>query len=551
MTKNHIKNLGISLLFVAFLLYALILHYTPIGIAIAVVSISAIALIAFVYKKEQYIVEKLDVYLLIVCLCTIALHYQELIECFTTMLFVQNMDNVSATQILSLIGSGVLYLIFSGISKSRKTLIARVINKIIGLFLFSLGLSVFCWGEIYLPNLTSLLILFVFFGILSFCRANHSSDQNPLGRPSIIAALIAVILIVLSVFFPYFRITNYNPSTFLSITVLPWYMAAILTAVLGLTIGLGLYLGNSLIDADTIFLSGLIGLVWVAKASIFYYFQLSWIAVCVYTVLFISFTNRFVRRSMAGEQTFVHFKLTDNEEIWIVLAAIGTIVSVYLIHTGYVYFWLSLLIGIPLMLYLHNISMGWRKDSVFWISILLCVALLAIAISLQNGFSLKKIVFIAAMLVFTSVVMFMLNYRNEVGRNKFRGGKVVMVLFFALLSIIPAYKAGANTAAKVDPASANAGAIILEEANLQITITPDGEGNKIKEVQYIWTDSFLFEKSDAITTKKTSFTIPIENRHLVIWTEDANGVISRADYWFSDAYREDAYNAVAFRFPSN
>lgn len=513
------------------------MHYSPIGIAISTIAISVITLTAFVYNKDQFIVEKLDVYMLIIFLSAIALRYQELIQGFTSLLFAQKMNNITEIQVFSLIVGIVLYIVFRKISKNKQKLITKAILNTAGMFLCTLGMSVFFWGKFYLPNLTIICITFAFFISLSLCRTNRASVEKLLDRPQVIAFALAILSVILSVFFPNFRITDYKLSAFLSIKVFPWYMITLLVTVFGTIIGIGLHLNNERIDEDTIFLCGLIGLVLVVKAATCFYFQLSWVAICVYSILFISFANRFVMRSASGAETYIHLWLPDNEMNWIMLTALGTIVSIWLIHTGYVYFWLSLLVGVPLILFLHHIATGWRKDAILWISILFCIAFSTVMISIQNGFTAKKIVLISAMFIFTSIVILMLSYKNQVGRNMFRGGKIAIVLCFAILSLIAACKAGTHAAIKLEPKSAGSGSFITDNADLHIKITPDGKQNKVRNVRYVWTDTFLFDERDVSTTNKTSFTIPVENHHLILWAEDANGVVSRMDYWFDDAYR--------------
>lgn len=541
MTKNHVKNLGIGLLFTAMLLYTLIAHFSLFGIVAFVVAAGAIMLTACVYGKQQHIVEKFDLYLLITFLGGLAIQCPLLLPDITADIFVESMKDFNSLQFAVLITSPVLYVIFNGVAKKRKTMIAFVINKSIGSFLLTMGFSTFCWGYLNVSNLIVQLVLYTSFAFITVCDTNK--EENAFAKQSKrtfgIALIIAFLTVILSVLFPWFSLLNYTSTISSQTTFLPWYVVLITTLLLGSTTGLDLRVNEKIVNEDTVFLSGLIGLIWVVKASTYYYFRLSWLAICIYIVLFLAFSGRFSKRTATGQKTCVHINLADNEPYWILFAAVGMVLSVYLINTGYIFFLLSILIGIPTAIFLPHISNGWRKDAIFWISVLLCIALSASALSLQRGFSTRKIAFIAAVFVFASIVMFMLNCRNEVGRNKFRGGKIAISVFVALLSIICAYRGGADVSIKA----------VSETMQVHIIAEAAGEENDIMGLDYVWTDSFTYDESDVRTAERIDYGLAtaMDGAHLIVWVTDTNGVVTRVDRWFGGAYPgELMFNENAF-----
>ncbi|GFH42501.1 hypothetical protein Hs30E_10520 [Lactococcus hodotermopsidis] len=535
MTQNQIKNLCISIFSVFVVGYSLILNFSLIGLAGAAVAVGAIFLIALVYQKDQSVVEKVDLYILLSFLGILAIHYEQLLDAFTTSLFTDGFDRNMPVQIVSLIVGFVVGRIFISNAKKRESLATKTIYKYLGLFLTVFSISLFFWSGVYLTGLAQQLSIFAVFGLIALCRANRTSDEKAIGRVSKVALFLAVFSLVLPVLFPSYSLSQFNINAFLSVTVFPWYSVLGITLLLLSIVGMGLHYGKRRFDEDTIFLSGLVGLAWVVKASVYFYFDFSWIAICVYALLFFGFTNHFIKRNGYWQLTRVDSPLNENEFYWLLIAATSVVFSIFLIHTGYIYFWLSLIVGLLAVLFLNKIAFGWVKDAVFWITLLFSIAGAASTIALQNGYSDKKIITIAAIFVFASIVMWMLNHRNFIGQNKFKTTKIVMVVIFAILVIIPAFKAGSQISVDLKNKSANIGSLVTEETSLLITTTADGKENAVKKLSYIWADSFFFDKEDISELDEAETTLTIDNHHLILWVEDEYGVVTRKDCWFYDS----------------
>ena len=538
MKQNLIKNLGISI-FSAFVVgYSLIMNFSLIGLAGASLAVGAILLTALVYNKKQSIVEKVDIYILFIFLGILAIHYEKLLNSFSLSLFTVEFSRNALFQILSLIAGILLGLIFYGISRGRDSLAAEMINKYIGLFLATSGISFFFWSELYLPGLVQQLLIFTVFGLIAFCRANRTTDDKAIGRLSYISFFLAIISLILSIFFLDFSLSPYNFSAFLSVTVFPWYSVLGITLILMSIVGIGFYYGDRLFDEDTIFLTGIVGLIWVVKSTVYYFFDFSWIAICVYVLLFLGFMNRFIKRKSSGEQTGVHFSLKNNEFYWLFIAAISVVLSVLLIHNGYIYFWLSLIIGLFTVFFLNKIAPGWMKDAIFWISLLFCIAGAACTFTFQNGYNEKKTILIAALFVFSSVIMWMMNHKNRIGQNKFKNTKITMIVIFTLLVAIPALKAGSDIGVAFEKDNVNIGSLVQKKSDLLITTTANGKDNKVTKLNYVWAKSFSYDSKDILESKNTQPKLKIENHHLIIWAEDSYGVVTRSDHWFYDGVRE-------------
>lgn len=539
MSQNSIKNLGAGVFFTAIFVYALLLNYSLIGLAITVVAVGLTFLTALVYKKNKLIVEKVDVYILITFVDILALHYDQLRCYFTLQIFSGIFRNPESIQIMSLIVGAVLGMVFNSISKSKKSLAARIVNKFISRFLIVSGLAIFIWSYFDISVMGLLLFVFTIGGMVAFCIANESPEPDAIVRPGRITLLIALLLVVLPVLCPGFSLTSYNNQAFLSAVVFPWYSVLVLSLILLSVMGIGIYFGKDTIDKDTLFVSGLVGLIWVVKSAVYFYFSFSWIAVCVYAVLFIGFINRFVKRNGTDWQSYVKFSLNENEFYWNLIASVSLVVSIYLIHIGYVFFWISLLLGTAVVLFMNKGAVGWGRDALLWISLMFCIAVSACMLSVQNGFNQKKIVIIAAMFVFASACMWMLNHKNKIGRNRFTAAKAVMAAIFALLVIIPALKAGSHMKLKLNSESDIMGSLLFCDTSLNIEVEADGKNNEVTAIRYVWSDSFLYKKEDVVSAKVGAIDTEVENSHLIIWAEDSFGVVSRRDFWFYDASRAD------------
>jgi len=352
-----------------------------------------------------------------------------------------------------------------------------------------------------------------------------------------------MIILALKVLLPGFYLTPYNFTAFLNITVFPWYSVLIISLFLISVTGMSLHYGKNIIDEDSVFLIGLAGLVWVVKTSVFFYFDFYWIAVLVYVLVFFGFINRFIKKARNGTKTSVHIPLRENEFYCIIIAAVSSVFSVLMISTGYIYFWLALIVGLLFILFGNKNAVLWGRDAIFWQSLLLGIAGAAVMISFQNGFSINKIIIISAVFVFTSIILWMLNHKNNIGQNKFKAAKTAIVLIFALLVIIPAYKAGSHAKLEFTGDSVNIGALVKERSDIKITTSADGKDNAVTKLSYVWTNSFWYDKDFIIdlynTETETETVLKIDGNHLILWTEDKNGVISRKDFWFYDSVRYD------------
>lgn len=540
MTKNVVKNLSVGILFSTVFVYALILHFSLIGIIISFVSVGAILLFSAVYQKAAVrIVEKIDIYILISFIGILALHYDELSKSFTLYVLSMNLENFTAVQIIALLAGGFLYLIINSIGNSRRSLAAKAIYKYVALLVFMTGVSIFFWQKLNIQNLKSTLIIVTLFGLIAFCRENRALGLNLMKRPMWYAFILSAVCVALSVFFPGFKLTRYNLNAFLSVNVFPWYSVLVLSLILLAVVGMGIVFEKEQMDEDSVYLTGLVGLIWVVKASVYFYFQLSWIAVCVYAIIFVNIANHFVKRNGIGKIVYFDPKALNNELYWTLIAAVGVVLSIYLIHIGYVYFWLSIIIGTVVVMFIPKILPKAARDAAHWICLLFSIAFAACTLSIQNGYSKDKIIFIVALFVFTAVIMWMINHQNNVGRNKYPILKKVMVGFFILLVAIAAFKGGSHAKLELSDEFANVGSLLLDKTMLNISTTADGKNNSVESVKYVWTDSFIYDRDDVTEMSVSELNLAVRKKHLIVWTEDSYGVVSRADYWFCDAARID------------
>ena len=545
MTHNQIKNLSFSIFCTLVIGYAFILNFSQIGLAAMALAIGAIFVTALVYNKQQSIVEKIDLYAFFTFLGILLVHYDQIIRTFTMDFFSSRVGHDTTARNIS-IGIIILGLIFNAIANKRVFVASLVINKYLGLFFAVFGMSIFFLARVDIELLTQFILIFSLFGLAAFCRFKRKAPSEPasqqenaksIKRLSRLSFCLAVISLILKVFCPAFHISQYNFRTFLNITVFPWYSVMGITLLLTTIVGIGLHYGQKVIDEDTIFLTGLVGFVWVVKASVFFWFDFHWMAICIYVLIFFGFTSRFVKRTRQGRQTAVHVLLRDNEFYWLPIAAISTVISIFLINAGYIWFWFSLIIGVPWVIFAKEMAVKWIKEAIFWTTLLFCIASAAIAISLQNAYSLQKVIMIAGIFVFTSIAIWMLNHNNTIGQNKFKNTKIAIAIVFMVLVIIPALKAGSKITVEYEVNSAKVGSLVRENGDLRIKTSADGKNNSIKKLSYVWSDKFWYEKDDVVEAARTEITTNIAGKHLIVWTEDAYGVVTKSDYWFYDEKR--------------
>ncbi|MCL1809215.1 MAG: hypothetical protein FWG42_05505 [Clostridiales bacterium] len=89
-----------------------------------------------------------------------------------------------------------------------------------------------------------------------------------------------------------------------------------------------------------------------------------------------------------------------------------------------------------------KIFRGWLKDAVFWQVLLLGISVSGGLFAVYGGSCGQKISIIAAMFAFTSVAMWMINYKNGIGDNKFKKTKTAMSMVFGLLVVAVTAKGG-------------------------------------------------------------------------------------------------------------
>ncbi len=525
---KHIKNLGISLVFAAILIYVLILNPSTVGLVSAVVAIGLLLLIAFAFNKNQMVVQKFDMYILVTFFGYYAINYLNMIETFSANVFVGSMENYEAFQIILLIVSIILGLVFNAIGENRVTTIAKVIFKTIGVLLPPMGLSVFCWGGFSASNLEALLFIGVVCALIAFARGVRTGDATEIRRPMRIALWLGIFTVLISVFFPYYEIDSRYFISYFSSILLRWYIVLILSLILLSTIVIGIRQSNNKVDTDGLFLIGLLGLLWVAKAAVYFYFIFSWIAICVYLVLMIGFFNRFAKRKNNNSaEVSLYSSIGKNEFWWIIIAAVSIVAAVFFINKGYIFLALSLGIGAFVVSHIHKLVTGWVSEAVYWVSLLFAVAFSACMLAVQNGYSPVKIGIIAALFIFSAIVMVLLCHNNSIGKNKFKAGKIAMVLVFALLVVIPAYKGGSHIEMEIYDGDGSYDPAISFEA------VADGKNNEIVGMRYVWSDSFMYDQGAMTVSSSNDEYMIIENRHLIVWTMDSNGIETRSDYWFA------------------
>ena len=539
MTYQQIKNLGVAILSVFVMGYMLILNYSLLGLIAAVVAIGAIFLVAIVYRKQESIVDKLDLYVLLVFLGAWAMRLDEVFASLSTDQFAY-FDEEVAANIVALIVLLVLGLILSKVvANKRKSIAALVINKYLGFFLIMWGVSIFFLSEIDMTLTAHLVILYASFGLVAVCRFNRKlpgespkENADAIKRLSRISFVVVSCLVFLKAFCPSLSVFPYDFMAFLNLKMLPWYSVLGLTLILAAIVGAGLHYGDNVIDEDAILLTGMIGLTWVAKAAVFFWFDFYWAAIAAYVLLFFAFANRYVKRTRSGKSTAVHLLMRDNELYWLLIAAVCTVVSIRLIHTGYIFLWLALMLCVPFVFFVKKGAALWVKDVVFWLSVLFSTAVVAAAISLQSGFSMQKLWLIAGLFVFTGIVMWMMNHKNNIGKNEYKGTKVSIAVVFALLLVISAFKAGTHVKLTYTVDKAHVGALVLVPTDLGIAVSADGKENQVAQIRYVWSDSFMHDEASILSVNAAETTLSIGGRHLILWTMDANGVETRSDYWF-------------------
>jgi len=530
--QNNIKNLGAGVITAAVIFYLLILNFSYIGLAGAAVCAGAAVAFSFVYKKNAMIVQKLDIYVLLVYIAALIMNYDRIIELFTTDYFQYSFRRAGAGWAYLIVGI-VLSFILGVIANGRKTVLSKALIRFFGYTALGLGICLFFQMDLLRMALPAVLMTQIPFLLISMCALSAAAGTKRTGR---IGMLIMLITIALRVFVPGFRFSPYSLNAYISGTILPWYMVLILSVLALAVAGLSIFTGGEKIDTDSLFFVGTAGAVWVIKASLYFYFTFSWIVIFIYLLIFIGFLNRFIKRNSSGSATYVHSMMSNNEIYWTLIAAVCAVIITMLVSRGYIYFAIALIIGAFAVAFIHKGAPGWGRSAAFWIVLVIAVAAAFALLSLQSGYSSVKLTLIAGMAVFAAVIMWMMNHRNNIAHNQYSGLKALMTVILAALMLIVALKAGSKTRISYsDPDSGRGSVVYAEEAGIDWQVAADGKNNSVKKIEYVWSEGFTYDKKDIKQLSGESGTMDIADKHLIIWVEDSYGVVTRTDRWFDQA----------------
>ena len=539
MTNGQIKNLGFSIFLGVAILYVLLFNFSWISLASGVICISFIFMFSLLSAKDDGIIIKLDLYTLFFFMALLSTQYEKLVSTFSYSSINYFVTANSTVRITTFTIASLAGLIMLGLSKKCKSYQGKTIVNYIGLFLMFESFTYFLFGST--KGLAQNIAIFTFFGIIKFCKHQYydTSDKTS-SRSEWIAVLISIIMILLYTLFPEYRVTEINLKGFFSVNVFPWFNILGITLICASIGGAYMYFGkkkNAFFDEDMLFLSGFIGFIWVFKTSLYFYIDYHWIAVCLYSCFFLAFISRFFNRRKKNKKSknLSFTSIKDNESYLIIITAFAFSVAIYLTNIGYIAFWLSLLISTIAICFIQNNFHGWVKNAVFWQSIIVGISVSGGLFSLQNGYSEKKVIVISAIFVFTSFILWVLNHKNHIGNNKFKKTKIAIAIIFGILVFTAMGKAGTNIDVFYTNSRANGGSFIKEDTTISLNAKAKGKNNEIKELKYIWARSFFINEDDAILINETETELTLQNRHLVIWATDSNGVVTRTDRWFYKA----------------
>ncbi|MCL1873373.1 MAG: hypothetical protein FWF85_04565 [Clostridiales bacterium] len=543
-TNSQIKNLGFSIFLGIILLYVALVNYSWIGLTGAAVFIASIFLISMLYAKNDGILAKLDLYILFMVLALVCSQFETLRGSFDPNI---SFSGNSMWRYMILLTGVPLGIIISNNSNSRhpdqieKTDQEKVITKYIGIFISIESLSFFLFNNA--TGSVFNIVIFAFFGFVKYCRMQlYSAKSASNSRCEWVAISLAAIVIIIKALFPAYPEPAVNLKGIFSVSVFPWYNVLAITLLLFAIAGAYTYFGGrekNFPNEDILFLSGLIGFVWVLKSVLYFYFDFYWLALLLYGFLFLAIMNRFITKR-AGKKKPVQnrkfYQIIKENEPYLALIAAGAIsLAVFMINRGYLAFCLSIFLSLITISLVHHNFSGWLKDAVYWQTVLLGIAVSGLLFTLQGGYSEKKIIIIAALFIFTSIIMGMMNHNNEIGSNKFKKTKIAITMIFGILILTAMLKSGAYIDASYTNIKANAGAFFREDTTLTITTKAKGKNNQITELKYIWAKSFFFAEDEATYLDNQEAELPIKNHHLIIWATDSNGVTTRKDRWFYKA----------------
>jgi hypothetical protein len=555
MTSNQVKKLGSCVLCLLCIAYFLLREFSYVGIIAA--SAATGAMFAFAFNKRMpSIVWMADLHILCTMLAVLVICHEGIAAKFGTG-FLAPLAYQSGYRIGAMVVCAAVGIIGIRASQRQATEAALVVLRFGGIFLIAYGAAAFLFIGEELSLVVPTFILCASFALLALCRLHRSALSSSADKQEkqartpahknafkiVYATGILVSLLLLAfalkAFVPGFHFSSYNTSVFLNLEVLPWYTVLAVSLLIVAIIAIGIHLDKGSFDDGGMFLMGFMGLLWVVKASVFFSFAYHGIPVMLYLAVLFAFMDRFMKaggkadiRLGARSIRFMPFK--DSAPLWVLGVALATVASIWLLHDGYVFLWATLAIGVPLVLFGHNAFVSWQRDAVFWQLLLLLLAGIACTASLQNGYSMKKLILIGALFACASAFLFALNYKNKIGQNSFRRTKMAATLAFVVLVSILVLKGGASFDYIFPEGTAHRGSFVEEGGDLRVTANAQGEGNRIVALSYVWADGYFYDDADVVEAMGAEAFLAIEGHHLIVWAEDKNGVVSRSDRWFAD-----------------
>jgi len=542
MTNEQIKNLSLCFLNACIILYSLILNYTQLGLVISLICIAIMSFLAVIHDKNQGILQKIDLYIILIIIAVIGMKYTDFINFFSfEMLQSLFFENI-IIRIIVLIAGVLSGIILFGISQKSPTKIEFIILRFSGFFTLNFSVAFFFFAK--LSDIVIYVIIYIFFGFITYIKADFAENASYINRTTVIALICGFISVINNLFF--YNYTFFKPDirTFLTMNVLTWYNIFGISLIFLIIFGIYNFYNNdkmNIFDEDILFLSGILGFIWILKAILYFYFSFNWIIILVYTAFFMIKINKYLNTLYTKNIPKKSLKIYNNELFTTLISSFIAILLIFLIHTGYLYFSLALILGFFITFFTFRMFKNWLKDAIFWQSILFSVTLLMCSLCIQSAFHMSKIIIILSVFLLTSVVMWMMNYKNNVDQNKYKVTKIVISVIFSIIIVIPTFKNGSVVNITLTNKNANIGALITEKTDLDIIIKSVGKDNEIAEIKYVWTDNFLYDHENIKKTDENIFPLIIENDHLIIWITDKNGIITKKDCWFYGKYSSVHY----------
>lgn len=531
MNKNIVKNILVGVSAAALIVFSLVSNpFNLAGMIIAIVSIILLGLLLFLYRKEDDLTSKSDLYLLLLVTGITGGKFGVLMECF---------DHYALSDISGKIrGLGFLYL---GIAIAA-TLISRkafkkvaLIKRLIGTVGITFTLAYTFGGNLNVYDYFILGAIICFY-LFTATMNDIGKNNKTFGRSYWITLATMAVFIIRRMLFPAYEYSSDSLMGTLNFKILPFYFLGSLILIAAAVIALDAKADEGRrISNDSILFGGLASLAVVTKCSVFFHFYYSWIAILfgAFILLAIAF-----RHAACFNKTSWKFELKNwrsNPFFFMIFVELGLALIVSQICYGHVYFAAALFISYFIITVIPNAFKGWRKDFVQSFAYTFSIALLACTRVITVGYSLKKILLIAAIFVFTVFILCFVDHNNEVGHNKYKIEKAIMIAIFALLMIIPIYKGGANVKIEADEKENLVCNYVIEPTSLTVRTKADGKNNDVEAVKYVFSDNYTYDPSRVIEVDGDTFNVDITDSHLIVWVTDSNGMDTRRDFWF-EAY---------------